>query len=338
MKTALIGLGRMGMRQATVLRQCGLDITAISDLNADACATAGEEYDVAPENRFASGEELIEKTRPELLVIATTAPSHRELVIKAAQSGARKILCEKPMAVSLDECQQMVDACQAAGVELAVNHQMRSMEQYTVPKYMAASPEFGGIGSVIVSAGNFGMAMNGTHYFEMFRYMTDEEPVLVSAWFSDDNLPNPRGPQFKDAAGSIRLETPSGKRFYMDCSSDQGHGMQVTYNCRNGRITIDELDGSMHYVARHPEHRSQPTTRYGMPYDKGARTITPADAVAPTRAVLESLLKGEDFPNGQDGLLAMKLLIAAHVSNSRGGTTIDLRKEDLPSDLALPIA
>lgn len=328
----------MGMRQATVLRQCGLQITAVSDINPEACQAVGEEYNIAPENRFVSGEELIEKIRPELLVIATTAPSHRQLVIKAANCGARKILCEKPMAVSLNECREMVAACQAAGVDLAVNHQMRLMEQYTVPKYMAASPEFGGIGSVIVSAGNFGMAMNGTHYFEMFRYMTDEEPVLVSAWFSDDDLPNPRGPQFKDAAGSIRLETPSGKRFYMDCSSDHGHGMQVTYNCRNGRITIDELDGSMHYVARHPEHRSQPTTRYGMPYDKGNRTITPADAVAPTRAVLESLLKGEEFPNGQDGLLAMKLLIAAHISSSRGGVTIDLRNEVLPSDLALPIA
>jgi predicted dehydrogenase len=338
MKTALIGLGRMGMRQAVVLRQCGLEISAISDLNRDFCAAFGTEYDVAPENWFLSGEELIEKIRPELLVIATTAPSHRDLVVKAAQSGARKILCEKPMAVSLAQCEEMVGTCRHAGVDLAVNHQMRLMEQYTLPKYMAASPEFGGIGSVVVSAGNFGMAMNGTHYFEMFRYMTDEEPVLVSAWFSDDNLPNPRGPQFKDAAGSIRLETPSGKRFYMDCSSDHGHGMQVTYNCRNGRITIDELDGSMHYVARHPEHRSQPTTRYGMPYDKGNRTIAPADAVAPTRAVLESLLKGEDFPNGQDGLLAMKLLIAAHISNSRGGVTIDLRNEDLPSDLALPIA
>ncbi|OCW56990.1 hypothetical protein AWJ14_07495 [Hoeflea olei] len=328
----------MGMRQATVLRQCGLDITAVADLNAEACATAGKEHDIAPERQFASGEELIEKIRPELLVIATTAPSHRDLVIKAAGNGAKKILCEKPMAVSLKECQEMVEACDAAGVDLAINHQMRSMEQYTIPKEMSASAEFGGIGSIIVSAGNFGMAMNGTHYFEMFRYMTDEEPVLVSAWFSDENLPNPRGPQFKDAAGSVRLQTASGKRFYMDCDSDQGHGMQVTYNCRNGRITIDELDGSMHYVARHAEHREQPTTRYGMPYDKGARTITPADAVAPTRAVLESLLKGENFPSGRDGLLAMKLLIAAHVSNARGGATVDLRKEQLPADLALPIA
>lgn len=338
MKTALIGLGRMGMRQAAVLRQCGFEIGAISDINPEACEKAGAEFGVLPENRFLSAEDLIEKVRPELLVIATTAPSHHTLVLKAARNGARKILCEKPMATSIAQCQEMVDTCHELNVELAVNHQMRSMEQYTVPRYMARSEEFGGLGSVIVSAGNFGMAMNGTHYFEMFRYMTDEEPVLVNAWFSDENLPNPRGPQYKDAAGSIRLETASGKRFYMDCSSDQGHGMQVTYNCRNGRITIDELDGKMHYAVRHPEHRDQPTTRYGMPYDTGSRTITPADAVAPTRAVLQALLNGVDYPRGEEGLLAMKLLIAAHISNARGGATIDLRTEILPADMSLPVA
>ena len=338
MKAALIGLGRMGMRQATVLQQCQVPISAVSDLNQSACDLAGDEYGVPPEFRFTSPDELITRVRPELLVVATTAPSHHQLVIKAAENGARMILCEKPMATNLADCEAMISACKAAGVRLAVNHQMRFMDQYTVPKSMAASEEFGGLGSVIVSAGNFGMAMNGTHYFEMFRYLTNEEPVLVSAWFSAEEVANPRGPQFTDKAGTVRLETASGKRFYMDCSADQGHGMHVTYNCRNGRIEIDELAGKMSYVVRLAEHRHQPTTRYGMPYDTGFKTITPADAVAPTRSVLESLLKGQDYPTGDDGLLAMRLLVAAHLSNERGGVTIDLRNEAMPRDLILPIA
>lgn len=338
MKAALIGLGRMGMRQATVLQQCKVQISAISDLNQSACDAAGNEYGVPSEFRFTSPEELITRVKPEILVVATTAPSHHHLVIKAAGNGAKMILCEKPMATNLRDCEAMISACKAAGVRLAVNHQMRFMDQYTIPKSMAESEEFGGLGSIIVSAGNFGMAMNGTHYFEMFRYLTNEDPVLVSAWFSTEEVPNPRGPQFTDKAGTVRLETASGKRFYMDCSSDQGHGMHVTYNCRNGRIEIDELAGRMSYVMRQAEHRHQPTTRYGMPYDTGSKTITPADAVAPTRAVLESLLNGQNYPTGDDGLLAMRLLVAAHLSNERGGVTIDLRKEDMPLDLTLPIA
>lgn len=337
MKAALIGLGRMGMRHATVLRQCSHTIAAISDVNVAAREAAGNELEVPPTSQFASGEELLSIESPELLVIATTAPSHHGLVMKAVSSGVKMILCEKPMATNLRDCESMISACRSAGVRLAVNHQMRFMEQYTVTKSMCGSEAFGGLGSVIVSAGNFGVAMNGTHYFEMFRYMTDEEPVLISARFSKEEIANPRGAQFKDAAGSVRLETASGKRFYMDCSVDQGHGVQVTYNCKYGRITVDELAGSLTYVVRQPEHRDQPTTRYGMPNHLGSDSITPADAVAPTRSVLEALVQGQNYPTGEHGSLAMKLLIAAHLSNEQGGVTVDLRKSP-QLDRTLPIA
>lgn len=328
----------MGMRHAAVMKQCQLRITAIADISAGACEAAGDEYAIPAENRFTSAHDLIEQTRPDLLVVATTAPDHHDLVIEAAKKGTKFILCEKPMATSLAQCEAMVRVCENKGVRLAINHQMRFMEQYTIPKSLCASEAYGGLSSILVSAGNFGLAMNGTHYFEMFRFLSEEEPILVSAWFSRDDVPNPRGAQFKDAAGCVRLETASGKRFYMDCSSDQGHGMYVTYNCRNGRISIDELAGTMSFAVRHVDHRSLATTRYGMPYEAGEQRITPADAIAPTRAVLTALLAGEDYPSGKDGLLAMKLLVAAHLSNERGGTPIDLRQEVLPSGRHFPIA
>jgi predicted dehydrogenase len=248
----------------------------------------------------------------------------------------RMILCEKPMADSLRACDEMIEACRAAGVRLAINHQMRFMEQYTLPKSLVDSEALGGLGSVIVSAGNFGMAMNGTHYFEMFRYMTGEAATFVSAWFSSDAVPNPRGPQFVDVAGSIRIETATGRRFYMDCSSDQGHGMLATYNCRNGRIVIDELLGEAMIATRDPEHRSAPTTRYGMPHTIQARSLAPADAVAPTRSVMEALLAGHDYPTGEDGRAAMAVLVAAHMSNAQGGAKV--RMADAAAGLQLPIA
>src|SRR5262249_17915447 len=155
---------------------------------------------------------LFTKGAPECVIIATTAETHADLVCAAAASGARFILCEKPMAVSLGECDRMIEACEKAGARLAVNHPMRFMQQYTEPKKWLASPELGGIGSVTVVAGNFGMAMNGTHYFEMFRFMTDEYPLEATAWFGDERIPNPRGAQFDDRAGSVQLRTASGKR------------------------------------------------------------------------------------------------------------------------------
>jgi predicted dehydrogenase len=228
------------------------------------------------------------------------------------------------MAVSLEECDRMIDLCRRHGVTLAVNHQMRFMEQYTLPKNIVNTPGFGGLASITVVAGNFGMAMNGTHYFEMFRYMTDEPPAEVCAWFSPDKIPNPRGPAFEDRAGSVRAVTASGKRFYMDASHDQGHGMQVTYAGRHAILWVDELAGEGRLVARKAEHRRLPTTRYGMPWEETRLAIRPADVLKPSEAVLKALLEGRNYPSGEDGRLAVAVLVAAHVSCERGGAPVHL--------------
>ncbi len=84
--------------------------------------------------------------------------------------------------------------------------------------------------------------------------------------------------------------------------------MHVTYAGPHGRLDIDELAGTAQLVVRKPEHRDVPTTRYGMPYEEHALTITPADAVAPTRAVLEALLAGKNYPDGAVGRMAVEVL------------------------------
>jgi predicted dehydrogenase len=192
---------------------------------------------------------------------------------------------------------------------------MRFMDQYVQVKRVAESAEFGGLVSATVATGNFGMAMNGTHYFEMFRYLTDEPAVEVTAWFDDLVVPNPRGPQFEDRAGSVRLTTESGKRFYLDAGADQGHGLRALYAGRNGQIFVDELAGRAELVVRRAEHRDLPTTRYGMPFEESSIPIRPADAVAPTSAVLSALRAGENYPSGEDGRLAVATLVAAYLSN-----------------------
>jgi predicted dehydrogenase len=212
------------------------------------------------------------------------------------------------------------------------------MEQYTKAKEIVEDASFGGLASATVIAGNFGMAMNGSHYFEMFRYLAGEMPATVAAWFSNDTVANPRGAEFKDHAGSIRVTTTKGRRFYMDAGTDQGHGMHVTYAGPYGRLDVDELAGKAHLVVRKAEHRDVPTTRYGMPYEERDLAIMPADAVAPTRSVLEALLAGKNFPDGAVGRMAVEVLAAAYMSNEQGGTTIELATANLPRDRKFPWA
>jgi predicted dehydrogenase len=338
MRTAIIGTGRMGRRHIQVVRELDLNLVGICDLNAGALSLAMEEHGIAPDFHFTDVRRLLEKTNPECVIIATTAPSHCEYTCLAAESAVKYVLCEKPMAVSLAECDKMLNKCNCYGTKLAVNHQMRFMEQYTETKRIIESDAFGGLCSITVVGGNLGMAMNGTHFFEMFRYMTNEAPIEVTAWFSSEKVPNPRGPQFEDRAGAVRLVSSGGKRCYMEISADQGHGVHVTYAGPYGQLVVDELSGSVNMITREKKYRYLPTTRYGMPAIEETFKIKPADAVGPSQKVLNALLNGENFPTGEDGRLAVTVLVGAYLSDENNNCLVRLNDVALPRERVFPWA
>ena len=337
-RTAVVGLGRMGLRHLEIARSAGLGIVGAADIFEEARQRAAATISLPQDKIYSDPAKMLEALRAECVIVATTAPSHAAIVKAAAANGAKFILCEKPMAASLAECDSMIEACRQAGARLAVNHQMRFMDQYVIPKKIAQSETLGGLRSITAVTGNIGLAMNGTHYFEMVRFMTDDAPAEVSAWFSDDVVPNPRGAQFEDRAGCVRLTTKTGKRFYLDASSDLGFGMHVSYGGRFGRIDVDELAGRMRLVARNADQRDQPTTRYGLPYETREQVIEPADVYGPTRAVLESLLAESNYPDGADGRMAVEVLVAAYVSHESGGNPVKLGAPEIPLDRHFPWA
>jgi predicted dehydrogenase len=61
------------------------------------------------------------------VVIALPNSMHAEYTIRAAERGVH-VLCEKPMAVSVDECQKMIDACRANGVKLMIGYRLHFEE------------------------------------------------------------------------------------------------------------------------------------------------------------------------------------------------------------------
>jgi predicted dehydrogenase len=306
-----------------------VNIVGICDVSEASLALAAAEQAIGPAKHYREMAELLERATPDCAIIATTAPTHCEYTCLAAEAGVRYILCEKPMAISLEQCDRMINVCRARGTALAINHQMRFMEQYIAPKAIIDSEAFGGLRSATVVAGNFGMSMNALHYFEMFRFMTGEKPRTVAAWFSPETVPNPRGPQFEDRAGSVRIVTGSGKRFYLDCGADQGHGVQVVYAGLFGQIFVDELRGSMMTTVREAQYRNLPTTRYGMPSVLSTHSIAPADVIAPSAAVLRALLERRDYPSGEEGRMAVSVLVAAYLSNERGNVAVDLERDEL---------
>ena len=313
MRVAVVGVGRMGFLHLEILKSLSFEVVGICDQETENLQKAANELDLAESCLFTDATELFNQAKPELVVIATTAPSHCELVCLAAESGTKFILCEKPMAVSIAQCNRMIDTCRQHGTELAINHQMRFMDHYVTIKKMAG--DLGGIHSVTVIAGNMGLAMNGTHYFEMFRYITEEKPTKAYAWFSDEVVPNPRGDMFEDRAGTLRLESESGKRFYLECGADLGHGIKTVFAGPFGQIVLDELTGQLDIAVREESYRNLPTTRYGMPAHTKQHQVPPIDIQEPTRQVVQALIQRQDYPDGTIGRMTIETLVAAYTSH-----------------------
>jgi predicted dehydrogenase len=69
-------------------------------------------------------DELLADPAVEIVYVATPNAQHPDAV-KAAAAAGNHVLCEKPLATSVEEAEEAVDACRAAGVKLGINFQTR---------------------------------------------------------------------------------------------------------------------------------------------------------------------------------------------------------------------
>ncbi len=99
----------------------GVEIRAVSARGAESTASFAAEH-----GGRACGDwrELLDDKGVDAILVATPHHLHTEIVLAAAQAG-KHVLVEKPMAPSLDECQAMIRAAEAAGTKLMVGQIMR---------------------------------------------------------------------------------------------------------------------------------------------------------------------------------------------------------------------
>lgn len=100
----------------------GVDVVAICSAQRARADAAAEQFDVP----FATDDyrELVQRDDVDLVDICTPADSHHAITLEALAAG-KHVLCEKPLALDVDETTQMVDAAATAGTVNAVNHEMR---------------------------------------------------------------------------------------------------------------------------------------------------------------------------------------------------------------------
>lgn len=78
---------------------------------------------------YAAAEDLIGDPEVDAVYVATPPAFHKQYTLLSAQAG-KPVYVEKPMALNFGECQQMIQACQAAGVPLFVAYYRRSLARF----------------------------------------------------------------------------------------------------------------------------------------------------------------------------------------------------------------
>ena len=173
---------------------------------------------------------------PSIDVVYVVLPNsmHREYTIRAARAG-KHVFCEKPMAISVQECGEMIDACAKANVRLFIGYRLHS------EPYNRAAMKFRttGVGALHEIESEFGFPIGdptqwrlkkalagggslvdvGIYAIQAARYSTGEEPLAVTA---HERTSDPVKFNEVDDTMQWELEFPGGVRAVSQSSYSHG--------------------------------------------------------------------------------------------------------------------
>ncbi len=182
-------------------------------------------YDVPDENIYSYQDFDKIADNPDIDIVYIVLPNamHKEFTVRAARAG-KHVICEKPMAVSVEEAKEMIDACEEAGKLLSIGYRMHFdpstflIEQFREEKTFGAFSSVAAANSAHKDAGEWrldkkmaggGPLMDlGIYCVQAFLYSTGELPVGVKASFGENEDPE----KFSSVEQSITFELifPSG--------------------------------------------------------------------------------------------------------------------------------
>ncbi len=157
-----------------------------------------QQYDIPDDNvyNYENMEDIADNDDIDIIYIVTPTSTHEEFAVRAANAG-KHVYCEKPMAMTVSECQNIIDACERNGVFLSIGYRLQHETNTQIISGFADEKTFGEVMSVTARAGYYSVpndqsnwrqiaAMGGGALYDMgvypinaIRYASGKEPVAV---------------------------------------------------------------------------------------------------------------------------------------------------------------
>jgi predicted dehydrogenase len=142
-KWGVIGAGGIADRRTIpegIVPASNAELVAVQDVVEDRVQAVAKKYGVGAV--YASEYDLLNDSNVEAVYIATPTHLHHGQVMAAAEAG-KHILCEKPLALTLAECEEMVEECASRNVKFGLNFMMRFHACHAALKQMVDEGKLG---------------------------------------------------------------------------------------------------------------------------------------------------------------------------------------------------
>ena len=145
-----------------------------------------------------------------LAVIASWGPSHASVFHALADRGVRAILCEKPLASSVELADGMVRRADRDGIALAVHHYIRYARLARALRGLAQECGLGEPVSIVSEGGACCLLTNGIHLIDFAIELFGSDPESVISTARGEAI-NPRSPDLSFYGGSAIWSFPGGR-------------------------------------------------------------------------------------------------------------------------------
>ncbi len=317
---------------------------------------------------YSSYEEMLDKEQIDIAAPILPVIPNPEVVIGCARRGVKAIFCEKPICVSLEEADRMVEECRSRGIPFAAADAHRNWPQLWRAREIIESGQLGDVESITVYSSTNEISGGGCQQLSVMRmfardadvdwvvgWMTGEPAEDSIGWSRSDTAPGgwagikqPPIDEWSDddqgMGGYVRFT--NGIETFVHCKKIAKQGIEVL--CSRGLFFTDWRSFHLWKVREGVDPKSPKwadfrdfrdfteveglipkTTRSGMSYDDEGWIVVGDRTTATAQSVIDSLEKGiEPRCSGDDWRKALEIAIAFRESHRRDFSAVKLPLQD----------
>lgn len=327
-RAAIIGLGFIGAADQVSGDALGQQVSSLDGTHLSALTNhpqvelvAGSSRDQGRRDRFAQRtgartyaewHTLLAAEQLDIVSVATYSEAHAEITLAAVAAGVRVIYCEKPIANCVAAADRMVQACDAAGALLVINHNRRFHPTFRRLRDLIGAGELGELTSASLEWGSGRLANVGTHLFDALVMVTGQPISAVAGTLDLAGKPDCRGERYRDYGGWGLLRLRDGLMTTVNAADYTRAPIRLAINGAQGRVVVEGNTVQLEFWDGRRTPWSPPGKERSSMDQAVAEIVAWLDGVAP-------------FPYAAaEAVSVLEAITAFHLSHQRNAAWVDL--------------